>query len=229
MTLMEWWLAFCGILLLGIQSAISPCPLATNIAAISYIGRRVSKPGEVLFSGVLYAIGRALTYFTLSFFVLFIPLFTGDQLTRFFAVSASIFLGPVIILIGMTLIGLVSFSLPGVSGEVSQKIVHRLGIWSALPLGMIFALAFCPVTAAMFLGMLALALTAESRFLFPFLYGTCSALPTIVFAVLIAYHVNFLNRVLSVIQNTDVWMKHIAGCLFIALGIYLTFRYNFAW
>jgi Thiol:disulfide interchange protein len=224
----EWWLALGGVMLMGLMESMRPCPITTNLAAISYISRRVNNPREVLFSGVLYGAGRTLTYFILSFCVLSLSIFSGDQLTRYFSAVAGIFLGPVIILIGMTLTGLLSFSLPRMSGEFSQGIVQRMAIWSAFPLGMIFALAFCPTTAAMFLGMLTLAAKAESRFLFPLLYGICSALPIVVLAGLIAYQVRFLSKVLNALQSADVWMKNIVGILFIVLGVYLTIRYNFS-
>jgi len=69
---------------------------------------------------------------------------------------------------------------------------------------------------------------AESRFLFPFIYGICFALPIVVLAGLVAYQVRFLSKVLNALQSADVWMKNIVGILFIVLGIYLTIRYNFS-
>ena len=227
--MMEWRLAIGGILFMGLIESLRPCPIVTNIAAISYISRRLGNPREVLFSGLLYGAGRVLTYVSLAFCVLCIPFFTGDQLTRYFSACAGIFLGPMIILIGMTLTGLLSFPIPGIDGELPSRIVNRLGIWSAFPLGMILALAFCPVTAAMFLGMLTLAAKAESYFLFPLLYAVCSALPIVVLAGLIAYQARLLSKVLRVLQNADVWMKYVVGNLFIVLGIYLTIRNNFSW
>ena len=225
---MEWWLAFCGVLLLGFQSAISPCPLTTNIAAISYIGRRVSSPREVLFSGLLYMCGGTLAYFVLAFCVLCIPIFSGDQITRYFAVAVGIVLGPMMILIGMMLLGLLNFSIPSVQEEVLRKIVDRLGIWSAFPLGTIFAIAFCPTTAAMFLGMLTLAAQAKSWLLFPLSFGISSTLPCLMIAGVLAYQIRFLSKMLNTLQNIDMWMKNIAGTLFIVLGIYLSIKHNFS-
>jgi cytochrome c biogenesis protein CcdA len=224
MSTAEWYLALSGLLLMGLMESIRPCPLVTNTAALSYLCRHLGQPRDMLFAGFLYGCGRALTYFTLSFCVLCLPLFSGDQLTRYFSAGAGIFLGPVLILIGMTLTGLLNFSIPGVSGELPQRIVRHWGIWSAFPLGIIFAFAFCPATAAMCLGMLTLASKAESWLLFPLLYGICSALPIVVLAGLIAYQISFLSKVLSVIQNNDVWVKNIVGGLFIVLGIYTIAR-----
>ena len=223
----EWWLALGGVLFLGFQTSISPCPLTTNIAAISYIARRVSRPREIVFSGFLYMLGQTLAYTALSFCVLGVPMFSGDQLTRSFAVAVGIFLGPLMILVGMMLTGMLSFSIPGVGEQTLRKIVDRLGVWSAFPLGALFAVAFCPPTAATFLGMLTLAAQVKSWFLFSMLFGVSAASPVFVLAGVIAYHLRFLSKVLHVIQNIDVWMRTSAGTLFIVLGIYLTIRHNF--
>ena len=224
----EWWLAFGGMMLLGFQTSISPCPLTANIAAISYIARRVSRPHEVLFSGLLYMFGQTLAYIALSFCVLWAPMFSGDQLTRYFSMAVGVFLGPMMILIGMMLTGMLNFSIAGVNEKTLQKIVERLGMWSAFPLGAIFAVAFCPTTAATFLGMLTLAAQAKSWFLFPTCFGVCATLPIFVLAGVIAYHIHLLSRILQVVQNIDVWMRNVTGTLFIVLGIYLTIRHNFA-
>ena len=223
----EWWLAFGGVLLLGVQTSTSPCPLTTNIAAISYIARRVSKPYEVLFSGFLYMLGQTLTYVTLSFCVLCVPMFPGDQLTRSFAVMVGIFFGPLMILAGMMLTGMLNFSIPGVNEQTLRKIVERFGMWSAFPLGSVFAVAFCPTTAATFLGMLALAAQTQSCFLFPICFGVSATLPVLVLAGVIAYHIRLLSKILQVVQNIDAWMRNLTGTLFIVLGFYLTIRHNF--
>ena len=227
MAIWQWWLAFGGVLLLGVQTSISPCPLTTGIAAISYIARRVSRPREILFSGFLYMLGQTAAYTAMSFCVLCLPMFSGDQLTRFFAVAVGIFLGPLMILGGMMLMGMMNFAIPGVDEQTLRKIVDRLGMWSAFPLGMIFAVAFCPTTAATFLGMLAIAVQVQSWFLFPIFFGLSAAFPIFVLAGVIGYPIHFLSTILRVTQNIDLWMRNIVGTLFIVLGIYLTIRHNF--
>ena len=227
MSITEWWLAFGGVMLLGFQTAISPCPLTTNIAAISYIARRVSCAREVLFSGFLYMLGQTLAYAVLAFCVLCVPLFSGDQLTRSFSATISIFLGPLMILIGMALTGMLHFSIPGVGEQTLRKIVDRFGVWSAFPLGATFAIAFCPTTAATFLGMLALAAQAKSWFLYPTAFGVCATLPIFALAGVIAYHIRMLGKILQTIQNIDVWTRNLTGTLFIVLGIFLTIKHHF--
>ncbi|MDR2115188.1 MAG: sulfite exporter TauE/SafE family protein [Planctomycetaceae bacterium] len=220
----EWWLAFSGVALLGLQTAISPCPLMTNIAAMAYIGRRVGRNRDVLISGLLYAAGQSLTFLTLAFFVLAIPFFSGDQLTRFFTSTLHVLLGPIMIFIGMMLIGLINFPLPDHNDEIVRKIVDKLGLWSALLLGALFAMAFCPTTAATFLAMLVLSGTAKSIFWFPFIFGIGTALPILVFSGILAFHNQYLSRTFQILNRFEHGLRHIASVFFLLIGIFLTLR-----
>ena len=58
----EWYLAIGSAFWFGILTSISPCPLATNIAAISFAGRKVGSVPQGLGAGLLYTLGRTLTY-----------------------------------------------------------------------------------------------------------------------------------------------------------------------
>lgn len=136
---------------LGVFTSVNPCPLATNIAAISYIGRRVSSARHVLLSGLLYALGRTLVYLVLGV-LLVTSLLASNQVSSFLRGFMNELLGPILVLIAMFLLGLIEvhFSGPGVS-EKLQKRVDALGMWGALLLGVLFAMAFCPTSAALFL------------------------------------------------------------------------------
>ena len=52
--------------LLGLINAMSPCPLATNIAAIGFIGRDIENRKRVFFNGILYTLGRVVAYTVLG-------------------------------------------------------------------------------------------------------------------------------------------------------------------
>ena len=47
---------------LGLMTAISPCPLATNITAVAYIGKDVEDKKRVFRNGLIYTLGRAISY-----------------------------------------------------------------------------------------------------------------------------------------------------------------------
>ncbi|MDO5565573.1 MAG: aromatic aminobenezylarsenical efflux permease ArsG family transporter, partial [Planctomycetia bacterium] len=214
-----------GVFLLGVQTSISPCPLATNIAAISYIGRKAGNSKQVLWSGLLYTLGRMMAYVVLAMLLLIFVLFSGDQLTRFFQTVIHGYLGPIMILIGMFLLGLLSFSLDGSNTEKMQKLVDRFGLWSALPIGIIFALAFCPTSAATFLAMIGLATKVKSSFIFPAVFGISTALPVLIFTGILAFQSNRLANAFQVVGKIDWWSRTITGIIFLVIGIWFSLQY----
>ena len=225
MMTLEWWFALGGVILLGLQTSISPCPLTTNIAAISYITRNASKSRDVLLSGLLYTLGRTLAYVLLAMLILSAMLWSGEAMTRLMQTKIHGYLGPVLIVIGMMLLGMLSFNFGGVQGEKMQKIADSLGLWSALPLGAIFALAFCPTSAATFLATITLSSQFQSNILFPSLFGIGTAVPVLIFAGIIALNAQLLGKAFSVMGKIDRWTRTVTGTLFITVGIWFSLRY----
>lgn len=213
---------------LGILTSISPCPLATNVVAISYIGKRVGDTLLVFLSGILYVAGRMVTYLGLGV-VLVAGLLSIPELSQFLQKYINIFLGPVLILTGIILLGIIRFSTRGTAvGDRMQKRVDRYGIWGAALLGLLFALSFCPVSAALFFGSLTpLAVKYNSRFLFPLLYGLGTGLPVILFAFVVAFSTQTVGRLFNRLTQIELWARRITGVIFILVGIYYSLIYIF--
>ena len=222
---MEWWFALGGVTLLGLQTSISPCPLTTNIAAISYITRNAGKSRDVILSGLLYTLGRTLVYVLLAMLVLSAMLWSGETMALFLQTRIHGYLGPVLIVIGVMLLGLISFNFGSVQGEKMQKIADALGLWSALPLGAIFALAFCPTSVATFLATIALSSQCQSNVLFPAVFGVGTAIPVLIFAGIITLNAKLLGKAFSVMSTIDCWTRTITGTLFIVVGLWFSLRY----
>ena len=213
---------------LGILTSISPCPLATNIAAISYIGKRVDSPRSVLASGLLYTLGRTVVYLVLGM-LLVQSLLSAPHISHWLQKYMMKMLGPLLILVGMVLLGLIGrgFTGSGVADATRDR-VDRMGIWGAGFLGMVFALSFCPVSAALFFGSLVpLAVKSGSGILHPALYGVGTALPVVAFSMLLASGARYLGKVFGGITRFELWARRITGVLFIGIGIYFTLEYIF--
>lgn len=215
------WFAIGSALWLGILTAISPCPLATNIAAISFIGRQVGNRRGVLVSGLLYALGRALAYLLLGLVITVGILATAD-LSRFLQKYMNEILGPVLILLGMVLTGLIGSGLSlNLAGDGVQRRAAKGGIVWSLFLGVLFALSFCPVSAGLFFaGLIPLSVKAGSRLLLPALYGVGTSLPVIVFAFLIAFASEYVGKAFNRLNQIEKWIRLIAGVLFILAGLH---------
>lgn len=217
------WLAIGSAFWLGLLTAISPCPLATNIAAISFIGRQVGNRRSVLGAGLLYTLGRTLTYVALGA-VLAGGLLAVDEASRFLQKYMNEILGPVLIVLGMVLLGWIGSGVSlNLAGQGVQAKAAKGGIvWAGL-LGMLFALSFCPVSAGLFFaGLLPLSLKHGSRLLLPAVYGLGTALPVVFFAVLIAVSTEVVGKAFHRLTQIEKWVRLVAGALFILAGLYYT-------
>lgn len=215
---------------LGVLTSVSPCPLATNIAAMSYVGRRIEHPRLVLVSGLLYTIGRLVAYVALAMLIVS-SLTAVPELARWLQQYMNVVLGPVLILAGLFLIDIIPLRLPGIGvGERLERRVNRLGIWGGALLGLLFALSFCPVSAALFFGsLIPLAVEYESGVMMPMLYGLGTALPVVVFAVLIAFGARFVAGAFNRLGVFAKWARRITGVIFIGVGAYYSAMYIFGW
>lgn len=227
---MEQLVALGTALWLGVLTSISPCPLATNIAAIGYIGRQLGDRRQALWAGLLYTLGRTVTYVVLAVLVIG-GLLAIPVLSNWLQKYMHELLGPLLILTGMFLLGLLSFGAGpggGASAKVGEK-ASRWGLWGALVMGLLFALTFCPTSAAIYFGaLIPLSIDRGSRLGAPLLYGVGSALPVVLFAVIIAFSAQALGRAFGVLRAVELWMRYVTGVLFILIGLYFILHYVFA-
>jgi len=206
---------------LGIQTSISPCPLATNIAAISFIAKKVGSTRQVLLSGLLYTLGRTIVYLGIGIIVT-TGLLANWQISPFLQKYASKLLGPVLILVGMILLGLINVSFSRSAGGMGlQKRTEKGGTWWAGILGIVFALSFCPISAGLFFGgLIPLSVRQGSRVLLPSLFGVGTALPVIVFAFIIAFAAQHVGKAFDRLTQIERWARRITGAVFIAAGVH---------
>ncbi len=213
---------------LGILTSISPCPLTANIAAISYISGRIDKPSKVLLSGLLYTFGRILVYLALGIVIVYGATSIPGLSFKLQRLMEPV-LGPLFIAVGLLLLGVFSLNIGG--GGMSEKMrarIDKMGIWGAIPLGIILGLAFCPVSAALYFGsLIPIAIQQKDAFLLPSLYGLGTGAPVIVFSFIIAFAANKVASAFKKITAVEIWVRRITGVILILLGIYLTVKHFF--
>ena len=224
--MIEAWVGFASALWLGIMTSISPCPLATNVAAISFLSKKIAHPHLVFFSGLAYTLGRMLSYAILGWFIIS-SLLSVPQTAQFLQKYMARALGPILIIIGLMLLEVFAIKLPGIS--LSEKHHNKLsnsGAPGAFALGFIFALAFCPVSAALFFGSL-IPLSLNHRFgtVLPFIYGVGTGLPVLIFAVAIAFGVKSFSRWFHWLTRLELYMRKVAGAVFLIAGVYYSVIY----
>jgi len=216
---------FLSALWLGILTSISPCPLATNIAAVSYVGRHVGQPGTTLLAGLLYSTGRIVAYVVLGAAAVW-SLMSVVAASSFLQGTFSRMLGPLLIVVGLLLLGVFSLNITGFGiSEAMQRKVDRAGVWGALPLGAVLALAFCPVSAALFFGsLIPMATEQRSPIVMPAVYGLGTGLPVVIFSVFIALGAGWVGTAFDRLTGFEKWARRITAMVFIAVGVYETLR-----
>jgi hypothetical protein len=207
---------------LGILTSISPCPLASNIAAVSFVGRRVGAPGRVVLAGVAYAAGRAATYVAVAA-VTVVGLVSVPGMSFFLQQRMNQLLGPVLIVAGFLMLGWIR--VPGWNGRSAGALEKRLaeaGIPGAAGLGALFALSFCPVSAGLFFGgLLPLAAAGNSPVFLPTIYGLGTGLPVVALATLLAVGVGGIGRAHQAITRFERAASRTTGAVFVLAGVHL--------
>lgn len=220
---MQLVVAILSAVYLGFLTSISPCPLATNIVATSYISKKISHAGLVLLNGIIYSLGRTLAYILLSFIIIK-SLLDMPFLSHFLQKYMNKVIGPFLIIVGMFLLELIKINLniSFKTEQLNQK-VEKWGLMGAFFLGILFALSFCPTSAAFFFGgLIPLATQQNSAFVVPFSYGISTGIPVIIFSFLISFSTSKVSKAYHFLSSAEFWARRVTGIIFILVGIYLT-------
>jgi len=208
-----------GCFILGTLTTLHPCPIATNVAAISMLTGWSNRGRKVLWIYVSFISGYLTSYLFLSTIIstgiLTIPI-VNDFLHSIF----SIFLGPLLILVGMLIADLLNLN-RFYKGSLLRWIENRK--WSgiyAFPMGILIGLSFCPATAAIFFGILIpLAIQQDQTILFPLVYAAGAGLPLVVIGWVI-----YRGILISISKKWQKRIPQLTGWVMIIIGIFLTIQ-----
>ncbi len=207
-------------LVLGLMTAISPCPLATNISAIGFISRDIEDRKRVFMSGLVYTLGRVISYTVLAVILYFGA--SQMQISMIFQGWGEKLLGPILIIIGLFMLDIIKLKFPGFSG-LTEKIGNRSkgNYWSSLLLGIVFALAFCPYSGVLYFMMLIpMTISSASGLFLPVVFAVATGIPVIIFAWFLAYAVGNVGKLYSKIKTFEIWFRRVVSVLFILVGLY---------
>jgi cytochrome c biogenesis protein CcdA len=218
---------FLTAIVLGLMTAISPCPLATNISAIGYISRDIENRRRVFINGLVYTLGRAISYTGLALVIYFGA--SKMNVSMLFQGWGEKLLGPALILIGLFMLDVMKLKFPGFSKLADKVGTNSSGsYWTSLLLGMVFALAFCPYSGVLYFAMLIpMTVTSASGLYLPVLFAIATGLPVIVFAWLLAFAVGNVAKLYNRIKVFERWFRRVVAVVFIAVGIYYVFIFYF--
>jgi cytochrome c-type biogenesis protein len=214
-------------LVLGLMTAISPCPLATNITATAYISKNISSKRKVLLSGILYSLGRGFSYTTIGLILYFGA--SKFHIARFLNQNGEKYLGPLLIIIGLIMLNIIQFNFLGKSNfqeKLSDKFKDK-GLLGSFLIGVVFALAFCPYSGALFFGMLIPMTIASADGLYlPIIFAFGTGLPVIIFTYLLAFTAGKVGVFYNRITKIEKVLRIAAGIVFILTGLYYVFIFS---
>ena len=206
-------------LVLGLLTAISPCPMATNITAIGFIGKDIENKNRVFYNGLVYTLGRTFSYTALA-----IIIFLGaDQfkISGIFQQYGEKIIGLLLLLIGIFMLGIIKINFPAfiriTEGLQSRK---KFNYWNVFLLGLVFALAFCPYSGVLYFGMLIPLTISTSGLHLPVVFAIATGIPVIIFAWLIAFTISGVGNFYKRIKSFEFWFRKVVAVLFIGIGIY---------
>jgi cytochrome c-type biogenesis protein len=211
-------------LLLGLMTTISPCPLATNITAIGFIGKDLENRNRIFYNGLFYTFGRAVSYTVIPLIIYF----GADQFkfSGFFQRYGEKIIGPLLILIGILMLDIIRINFPGF-GKLSERLEKRKS-WrfiDAVLLGIVFALAFCPYSGVLYFGMLVpLTLSSSSGLYLPVVFAIATGIPVIIIAWVLAYTISGIGEFYNRIKIFELWFRRGIAIVFIMVGVYYIIR-----
>lgn len=213
--------------ILGLMTAISPCPLATNITATAFISKNISSKRKVFLSGILYSLGRGFSYTSIGLILFFGA--SKFHIARFFNQNGEKYLGPLLIIIGLIMLNIIKINFLGKSNfqeKLSEKFKDK-GLLGSFMIGVIFALAFCPYSGALFFGMLIPMTIASADGLYlPIVFAFGTGLPVILFTYLLAFTAGKIGVFYNRITKIEKVMRIVAGVVFILTGLYYVFIFT---
>lgn len=219
--------SFLTAILLGLMTAISPCPLATNISAIGFISRDIENRRRVFTNGLVYTLGRVISYTALALIIYFGA--SKMNVSMLFQGWGEKLLGPALILIGLFMLDVLKLNFPALS-SITDKISSsgKNNYWTSLLLGMVFALAFCPYSGVLYFAMLIpMTVTSASGLYLPVLFAIATGLPVIIFAWLLAFAVGNVGKLYNRIKIFEHWFRRVVAVVFIAVGLYYVVIFYF--
>ena len=206
---------------LGLLTTIAPCPLATNVTATAYIAKTITNKKKVLLSGLLYTLGRVFSYTLIGAIIYFGA--SKFQVAKLFQGNGEKYIGFVLIIIGLIMLDVIKLNFikgGNFTENLSEKFKTK-GLLGSFILGVLFALAFCPYSGALFFAMLIpMTLSADAGLALPVVFSFGTGLPVILFAFVIAFSLEKLGVYFNAITKVEKVMRFVAGLIFIITGLY---------
>ena len=207
---------------LGLLTAISPCPLATNIAAIAYVSRRVTERRYAVITSVLYTLGRMLAYFVIGVLIIRVGL-EVPGLALLLQSTGERILGPILIAVGVVLLNIHRLRF-GTGNTKLSSLGERVSHWGMIGgflMGILFALAFCPYSAVLYFGVLIpLAMKSTGGIALPAVFAIGTGLPVLIFGISLSFGVSRVSSWFDKLTRAQKTIRIVTSLVLVGVGVY---------
>lgn len=202
--------------LLGIVGAMAPCQLSGNLSAMTLYGTNSLRKGISWGDTWMYVFGKITAFSGLGLIVVLLGQEFQRQLPIFFEPMRQL-LGPLLIIIGLFMIGAFSLRFFVPAGKLIKK---RSGKWGAFLLGFSFSLGFCPTMFLLFFVLLMPAAVASpAGTAMPAVFAVGTSLPFL-FLIFVIWYLELGNRAVKRSRQIGNIVQKTAGIFMIAIGIF---------
>ncbi|MFA9557466.1 sulfite exporter TauE/SafE family protein [Evansella sp. AB-rgal1] len=204
-------------LLLGIVGALAPCQFSGNVSAITLYGSNSLNRGISWSDTIFYVLGKIVAFSGLGLIVYLLGEGFQQLLPYFFEPMRKV-LGPILIIIGIYMLGVFQMKWTMNLWKSSTE-KNRKGKWGAFMLGFSFSLGFCPTMFILFF-MLMMPMTLSTSYgaVLPSLFAIGTSIPFLL-VIFVIWYLGLSGKVLKKGRKVGLIVQRVAGSFMIFIGI----------
>ncbi|WP_068672927.1 cytochrome c biogenesis CcdA family protein [Oceanobacillus sp. Castelsardo] len=207
---------------LGLIGAVAPCQLTGNISAMTIYGNRSLVEKVPWLHVFLFVLGKVVVFSIIGLIIWLLGKEIHSTLTQMFPILRKA-IGPLLILVGLFMIGLFSWRKTGKMFKIPTK--FKDSYLGSFLMGASFTLAFCPTMFVLFiLTLMPVVLETSYGFVLPSVFGIGTSLPLLLIIFLIWYF-GASGVILKRSRKIGSLVQKLAGVIILVIGILDTLTY----
>lgn len=207
---------------LGLIGAVAPCQLTGNISAMTIYGNRTLVEKVPWLHVFLFVLGKVVVFSIIGLVIWLLGKEIHSTLTQMFPILRKA-IGPLLILVGLFMIGLFSWRKTGKMFKIPTK--FKDSYLGSFLMGASFTLAFCPTMFVLFiLTLMPVVLETSYGFVLPSVFGIGTSLPLLLIIFLIWYF-GASGIILKRSRKIGSLVQKLAGVIILIIGILDTLTY----
>ncbi|MFC0477384.1 sulfite exporter TauE/SafE family protein [Robertmurraya beringensis] len=211
-------------LILGLVGALAPCQFTGNLGAITIYGNQSVQKGLAWREVLFFILGKIVVFALLGLIVWVVGNEAKSTLTMFFPWIRKSF-GPLLIIIGFFMLGIVKFRKSLTLGSIPNKFMKK-GKIGAFLMGVSFTLGFCPTMFVLFfITLMPIALAVPYGPVLPAIFAVGTSIPLIL-SIFLIWYFDLSGKLLKKNgRKLGLFVQRLAGVVMLLIGVLDTLTY----